>query len=105
MTTTLERAEQLAAAGHMFFFGKSAVPGGSRFATIRFGAGETTATGKGQTCEEALLDAMNNMHAPKLDMTSEPQLPPLTKTSATGKTTDLVKTMPGVTVARKMPGM
>ena len=81
---TLERAEELAAAGHMFFFGNSAVPGNARFATIRIGGGDTSAIGKGQTCEEALIDAMSKMGPPRLDMTSEPQLKP---------------------IVRKMPGM
>jgi hypothetical protein len=46
---------------------------------------------------------------PASDMTSEPQLPPLvvTKTAAVGKSTDAIKTMPGMPgiTARKMPGM
>ena len=91
MTDALKRAEELAASGCMFFFGKSVVAGNPRFATIRSGGGDTVATGKGQTCEEALIDAMSNIGPPRLDLVSEPQLKPV-----------MPRAMPGI---RKLPGM
>ena len=58
---TFERAEQLVGQGYTFIFGRSVVPGNPRFVTIKSKTGETSASGKGHTCEQALLDAMNRM--------------------------------------------
>ena len=73
---TLDRIEQLLVSGqaHSIYFGTSVVKWHKRFATIRTGAGETIATGWGDTGEAALADALTRIGTPTLDMVSEPQL-------------------------------
>ena len=80
----LERLNDLIDRGviHSVFIGKS-VTAQPRFATLKAGAGETVASGKGQTCAEALQDALDRVGKPQVQH-QEPE----------------VQTMPGV-----MPGL
>lgn len=66
---------------HTVFIGKSAVPGMSRFVTLRTGAAETVATGQGVTAAAALDDALSKLSAPAM-----PGMPGMTRPAMPGVT-------------------
>jgi len=66
---------------HTVFIGKSAVPGMSRFVTLRTGAAETVATGQGVTAAAALDDALRKLSAPAM-----PGMPGMTRPAMPGVT-------------------
>lgn len=62
MTDVLKEIDDMIERGvmHSVFVGRS-VTADKRFATFRVGGGDTVASGKGQTCQEALVDAVNKL--------------------------------------------
>jgi hypothetical protein len=77
------------------FFGRSVIPGVARFATLRKSDGNTLASGRGETSEEALIDALAQMGSPPPVASVLPL--PLPEMVPANK-----PAMPGI---RKMPGL
>ncbi len=81
----MKELDQLIDSGHVHtvFVGASAMPGRKRFATFRTGPGETVATGAGDTCEEALRDALGKLgRIPAV--TTQPAMPGMTRNRMPG---------------------
>lgn len=77
MTKLTEIASSRAVVG--IFCGKSTMPGGGYFATIRGQDGSAIVTGKGSTVEAALDDAANKMPGGRVQTETRPLMPGMTR--------------------------